>query len=236
MKSLKLALAMAAIALAPVASAQSGGGNWNLTVEEDQVSHRIGNPDADVTLTEYVSYTCSTCAKFAREGDPVLELAYVGSGKIQLEIRQFIRNPIDLAIAMMTHCGAPEKFKQNHAAFMLSQNLWIGPLNNPTQAQINRWTQPGAASRRNIANDFGFYRIMERRGYRITDVDRCLNDEAKAQAFAAATQADAQRLAITGTPTFAINGEKVNVAPVWSALQPELDDALFPRSSSQNGQ
>ncbi|XUU59774.1 thioredoxin domain-containing protein [Erythrobacter sp. HA6-11] len=235
MKPIKLALAVAAIALAPVASAQSGGGNWNLTVDEDQVSHRIGNPNAKVKLTEYVSYTCSTCALFAQQGDPVLELAYVGSGQVQLEIRQFIRNPIDLAISLMTHCGAPEKFKQNHAAFMLSQNMWIAPLNRPTQAQVTRWTQPGAASRRNIANDFGFYRIMERRGYRITDVDKCLNDEAKAQAFAAATQADAERLQIEGTPTFAINGRKVDVSPVWSALQPELDKALANPNSSQNG-
>lgn len=236
MRSFKLALASAAIALAPVASAQTGGGNWNLTVDEDEVSHRIGNPDAEITLTEYVSYTCGTCAKFAREGDPVLEIAYVGSGKVRLEIRQFLRNPVDLTIAMMTHCGAPSKFKQNHAAFMLGQSKWIGPLQNPSQAQIARWTQPGAASRRNIANDFGFYEIMKPRGYRITELDKCLNDDAKAQAFAAATQADAQRLGIRGTPTFAINGEKVDVAPVWSALQPKLDEALFPKNSSQNGQ
>lgn len=226
MKPIRLALLTAAIALGSVASAQPKAGNWNLTVEEDQVSHRIGNPEAEVTLTEYVSYTCSTCARFAREGDPILEIAYVGSGKVRLEIRQFLRNPIDLTIAMMTHCGDPSKFKQNHAAFMLGQDKWIKPLMKPSQPQITRWTQPGAASRRNIANDFGLYDIMESRGYRVTDVDVCLNDEAKAQAFAAATQADAQRLGITGTPTFAINGKKADVAPVWSALQPALDAAL----------
>ncbi len=231
MRPLKMALVATAVTLAPLAlaqatQAQNNAGNWNLTVVEDEVSHRIGNPEAEVVLTEYVSYTCSTCAKFAREGDPVLELAYIGSGKVAVEIRQVLRNPIDLTIAMMTQCGAPSKFKRNHASFMLSQSKWIGTAQGASQAQISRWTQPGAASRRNIANDFGFYDIMKQRGYRITDVDQCLNDEAKAQAFAAAGQADAQRLQITGTPTFAINGEKVDVAPVWAALQPKLDEAL----------
>ncbi|WP_394727227.1 DsbA family protein [Altererythrobacter sp. GH1-8] len=233
MKSFKLALATAAVALAPVALAQSG--NWNLTVKEDEVSHRIGNPDAQVTLTEYVSYTCSHCATFAREGDPVLELAYIGSGKVAVEYRQLLRNPIDLTISMMTHCGDPLKFKQNHAAFMLSQEKWLGTAQGASQAQIARWTQPGAASRRNIANDFGFYEIMKQRGYRITDLDKCLNNEAQAKALADATQSYARDVGVRGTPSFAINGRLVEGAHSWPTLNPKLDEALFPENSSQNG-
>lgn len=236
MKPLKMVLAAAAIALAPVASAQttqlpSNPGNWNLTIEEGEVSHTIGNPAAETVLAEYISYTCPTCAKFAREGDPPLELVYVGSGKVRLEIKHIVRDPIDLTIAMMTHCGEARKFKQNHAAFMLSQPKWIGKLQRQSEAQITRWTQPGAGSRRNIANDFGFYEIMKQRGYRITDVDKCLNDQAKAQKFAEANVAYAQEYGNHGTPMFTINGRRVANVVTWQGLQPNLDAA-----TSQNGQ
>lgn len=226
MKSFKLAFAASAVALAAVATAQGNSGNWNLTVVETATHHRIGNPDAEVVLTEYVSYTCSHCATFAREGDPVLELAYIGSGKVAVEYRQLLRNPIDLTISMMTHCGDPLKFKQNHAAFMLSQDKWIGTAQGASQTQIARWTQPGAASRRNIANDFGFYDIMKPRGYRITDLDKCLSDEALAKSLAEASQSYAQDKGVRGTPSFAINGKLVEGAHSWPALSKKLDEAL----------
>ena len=231
MKPLMLALVAAIVSLAPATSAQNRSGNWNLTVEADQVSHRIGNPDAPVQLSEYISYTCPTCARFAGEGDPPVELAYVGSGKVRLEIRHIVRDPIDLTITMMAHCGPAAKFKKNHTAFMLSQGKWIGKMQNASQSQIVRWTQRGAGSRRNIANDFGFYDIMKQRGYRITDVDKCLNDESKAEALAQATADYIQEYGNHGTPMFTIDGKRVFNVVVWEDLRPNLDAAV-----SQNGQ
>lgn len=225
-KPVKLALAASALVLAPVAIAQSNAGNWNLTVEETPTHHRIGNPDAQVVLAEYVSYTCGHCAHFAKEGDPVLELAYIGSGKVAVEYRQMLRNPVDLTIAMMAHCGEPSKFKQNHAAFMLSQDKWLAKARSATDAQVSRWNGQQAEGRRAIANDLGLYAIMESRGYRITDVDKCLADDVQAKVLADATMSYARDVGVQGTPSFAINGKLIDGAHSWQSLNPKLDEAL----------
>jgi protein-disulfide isomerase len=200
--------------------------NWDASVAESDGGHRIGNPAAEVKVTEFISYTCPHCAAFARAGEPALKIGYVAPGKVSLEIRHLIRDPIDLTAAMLTGCGAAAKFPQNHAAFMLGQDTWIKPLAGSNAAQQARWRTQGAAGRRAIASDFGFYRLMENRGYRRTEVDRCLADDKVAAAMAAKSAEDWKRPGIGGTPAFAINGNVVPGTHSWDALERQLKDHL----------
>ena len=200
--------------------------NWDATVVETDGGHRIGNPDAKVKLTEFISYTCPHCAHFAREGEPRLKLGYVIQGEVSLEIRHLIRDPVDLTAAMLVNCGAAAKFPQNHTAFMLGQDKWIEPLGRATEAQQVRWRVAGAAGRRAIASDAGFYRLMEGRGYRRTEVDRCLADEAFARKLAETSAKDWRLPGVGGTPAFAINGTVMPDTHTWEALEPHLKRAL----------
>ncbi len=219
MKAVKTAILAGAIVLGTGFAT-----NWAVTVSETPAGHLIGNPEAETKLAEYVSYTCSHCASFAREGDPLLKMVYVRSGKVSVEIRHLLRDPIDLTAAMLTHCGATEKFAQNHSAFMLKQDEWFPIAVNSTQAQRNRWSVPDrAAARRAIASDLNFYEIMESRGYSRIEVDRCLADSAKESELIQASRADAQRLGISGTPSFAINDQLLDGVHRWQELQVELD-------------
>jgi 2-hydroxychromene-2-carboxylate isomerase len=109
---------------------------------------------------------------------------------------------------------------------MLGQAGWIGPLGKATDAQKARWTVKGAAGRRAIANDFGFYKIMERRGYNRAAADRCLADEAMATRLAETSARDWKRPGITGTPGFAINGNVLPGTHNWAALQQQLKEYL----------
>ena len=196
--------------------------NWLATVSDEGTAHRIGNPAAKVRLTEYVSYTCPHCAEFNREAEGALQLAYIGTGKVNVEIRHLIRDPVDLTVTVLANCGPPAKFPQNHTAFLSGQAGWIGPMTSASNAQKQRWVAPGSAGRRAIASDFGFYRIMERRGYTRAEMDRCLADTDKAQQVAENSQTQSEELAITGTPTFFLNGNRVegtNWASVEAALQ-----------------
>lgn len=228
--SIARAAALAAAALlsigATAPAAKPSGGNWLTTVAATDGGHRIGNPAAKVKLSEFISYTCPHCAAFAKEGEGPLQLAYIGTGKLSLEVRHLIRDPIDLTAAMLTNCGPATKFLQNHAAFMLGQDKWIAPLASVTDAQKQRWTAPGAAGRRAIASDFGFYAIMERRGYSRVEADRCLADETMARTLAENSAADWKRPGITGTPSFAINGTVMPGTHTWSALEPQLKQFL----------
>lgn len=207
--------------------------NWATTVVQSDGGHTIGNPDAVLKLTEYVSYTCPHCATFTREGEDAIKLAYVAPGKMKLEIRHLLRDPIDLAVTLLTNCGDPAKFPQNHSAFMLSHPQWMASATSATRAQRTRWsTGDDATRRRAIASDLGFYPIMEQRGYSRVQTDACLADEAKATSLADISKRDWDIPGMEGTPSFAINGRLLPQVHSWAGLQPVLR-ARISASASQ---
>lgn len=72
-----------------------------------------------------------------------------------------------------------------------------------------------------IANDFGFYRIMEQRGYDRPTVNRCLADEAMAKRLTAQTQA-ASNAGVEGTPSFMLDGILLTGTHDWQSLNLQL--------------
>ena len=217
---------IAALALcALLAVAARGDWNARLTVSPSG-SHIIGNPAAATRLTEYISYTCSHCADFDRQASDPLRLVYVTSGKLSLEIRHLVRDPIDLAVAMLTNCGPPAKFLQNHTTFLRQQAQWLGRAGSVSPGQKARWSSgPVATRRRAMANDLGFYQTMQARGYDRPAVDRCLADEAMASRLAEQTD-EAVRIGVPGTPSFLINGELLAGTHDWQTLQAQLKARL----------
>ena len=200
--------------------------NWHTVMSRTELGNRVGNPNARAKVVEFFSYTCPHCAEFATESDAALKLGYLAQGKISIEYRHLIRDPVDLTVGMLVNCGAPAKFLGNHDAFLLTQSRWAGPLASHTPAQEARWRTAGAVGRRAIATDFGFYAIMERRGYTRTVVDRCLADEALAQRIADTAAKEWDRPGVDGTPTFAINGVVMPGTHTWASLQRQLDEFL----------
>ena len=217
---------IAALALcALLAIAARGDWNARLTVSPSG-SHIIGNPAAATRLTEYISYTCSHCADFDRQASDPLRLVYVTSGKLSLEIRHLVRDPIDLAVAMLTNCGPPAKFLQNHTTFLRQQAQWLGRAGSVSPGQKARWSSgPAMARRRAMADDLGFYQTMQARGYDRPAVDRCLADEAMASRLAEQTD-EAVRIGVPGTPSFLINGELLAGTHDWQTLQAQLKARL----------
>jgi hypothetical protein len=133
---------------------------------------------------------------------------------------------VDLTVAVLAHCGPIAKFPQNHTAFLTGQSKWIGLMTSATASQKQRWVASGATGRRAIASDFGFYSIMERRGYNRSEVDRCLGDDALVQQLAEESGKDWDKPGIGGTPAFAINGVVMPGTHTWTALSRQLDDFL----------
>ena len=196
---------------------------WSNSIVATDGGHRIGNPEAEVKLVEFMSYTCSHCADFARTGDGAIKLLYVPTGKVSYEIRHLIRDPIDLTAALAAQCGDPSKFMGNHEALILKHDEWMATARKATQAQTARWRFGSFGSRAQaIASDLGFYEIMERRGFSRSQLDQCLTDETRARAIASQSQADIEKFGLQGTPTFIMGGEKLE-AHDWKSLQPQLD-------------
>lgn len=198
-------------------------GNWMATVAVSPGgSHLLGNPAAAVKLVEYVSYTCPHCAHFQREAEMPLQITYVATGKVQVEIRHLVRDPIDMTVAMLTNCGTPTRFYLNHSLFLRNQDAWMARANGASEAQRARWTNGDTAARmRAIAGDLGFYGMMARRGYDRQTLERCLADPAMTKRLVAQTT-QAQQDGVSGTPSFALNGVLLAGTHDWQSLQSQL--------------
>ncbi|WP_296680543.1 thioredoxin domain-containing protein [Novosphingobium sp.] len=218
--------ALVAVAVLSLAATKPAA-NWNTAVAVTPAGgHVLGNPAAQIKLTEYVSYTCPHCAHFEAEATNPLRLAYVRTGKVSVEVQHMLRDPIDLTVAMLTNCGTKDKFFVNHGMFMRSQATWIKLMMTATGPQRSRWSSGDLGTRnRSIAADFHFYEMMATRGYDRAAVDRCLTDKVMAERLAKQAQ-NASELGVTGTPSFAINGALLAGTNEWSVLQPQIDAAL----------
>ena len=89
---------------------------------------RVGNPDAPVKLVEYGSLTCIHCAHFARDGVPELLGTYVKSGRLSYEFRNFVRDPADLAGALLSRCAGADDFFALTGRYFADRDQWIGKI------------------------------------------------------------------------------------------------------------
>jgi protein-disulfide isomerase len=220
------ALAVMSLALLTIGAAPA----WlnTATVTKDG-GHVLGNPNAKVKLTAFESYTCHFCHDFENTAGGAIRLGYVQPGKVSLELRHVIRDPVDLTAAMLTECVPPAKFFQAHRAMYAHFDQILKLLADHTDAQEARWkgtAQDRAAGRRAIAADFGFYDIMESLGMSRPQVTQCLNNNALAERLVAQTAADDKKFDISGTPSFALDGKTLAATHTWDLLQPQIDARL----------
>ncbi len=222
------ALLVAAIVLpATLAAAATPRANWlAMSAVTPEGGHRLGNPDAAIKLVEWVSYTCPHCATFQKQAETPLRMAYVNSGKVSVEVRHLVRDPVDLAATVLANCGSPANFWRLHNAFLIGQDRWIVKMASASDAQKARWSNGGFSARmRAIAADFGFYAIMEQRGYPRAAVDRCLADEAAARRLAGHREA-AAAAGVDGTPSFLLNGLLLTGTHDWQSLELQIKARL----------
>jgi protein-disulfide isomerase len=190
-----------------------------LVVATPQGSRLVGRPGAPLKLVEYVSYTCSHCAAFEKEGADTVAQDLIRPGKASLEYRPFLRNIVDVAATLMVGCGAPSRFPGNHAAVLRAQEKWLVP---PSEAAQQRWQTGDFPTRmRAVAQDMNLYGLFQARGYARAELDRCLANEKLADAIAAENRQAIETLKIGGTPSFLING-KLQPAHDWATLRTAL--------------
>jgi len=202
--------------------------SWHADIERTERGHLIGNPDAEASLIEFVSYTCGHCASFTREGEGALDMVLLAHGHMNLEIRPVIRNAIDLAVSLLAQCGPADGFKSRHRMYMLSQDDWLAKAQNAPRSQQAIWARGDASARLSAARALDLDDMLAERGTSIAKVNACLADDEAASALLEAGKADRAEFAIPGTPSFALDGELLADVHSWDTLYPILSEHFRP--------
>ncbi|MDE1467896.1 thioredoxin domain-containing protein [Aurantiacibacter sp. D1-12] len=205
-------------ALDPIAAPE--GGSWlDVVTQTEEYGYVLGNPDAPIKLIEYGSFTCGTCARFTMEGSEPLKQDYVSTGLVSYELRNLDRNGVDTVISAITRCTAPEAFHP------LADQVW---LNFETVMQGVQSADLGASASLPqeqqwvyVAQESGLLDFFAARGISRDQAASCLSDYDAVLNFSNATNAIANEMGATGTPSFYVNGSKVDGVS-WLDLEPIL--------------
>ncbi len=185
--------------------------------------HVMGNPNAPIKLIEYGSLTCPHCAEFEEKGFPHLRDEYVAKGTVSFEFRNFVRDPYDTTMAMLTRCGEPESFFALTEQVYTNQKAIFDQL-QPIGAQLQAANLPPAKMFSAIGERGGLIDFFAARGIAKDQAAQCLAKSETATKLADDTQKATETFNVTGTPTFIVNGKNVEVA-TWDALEPILKQA-----------
>lgn len=208
---------------APAAIPAPNGSDWTQTVSETPAGgFLVGNPAAKVKVVEYGSMTCSHCADFSKNGMPALLETYVKSGQVNLEFRNFVRDPADIAAAILARCGGATPFYQITDQMFAAQGDWIGKLQQMTPADNQALNGLSPALRTAaLAEKAGLVEFVRLRGVPQDKAQACLADPAALQKLVGMAETAVKDYKISGTPAFLIDGELVE-ALEWSKLEPMI--------------
>jgi protein-disulfide isomerase len=204
------------------------GGDWTQMVTATPAGgYAMGNPNAAVKLVEYGSMTCPHCREFDETGVPALINKYVKSGRVSYEFRNYVRDPYDLAGALITRCNGAKSFFPLTRAMYKDQPNWVAKLQTVTPAQGQALTNLGPDKQfLAIAKLAGFQQWAAMRGVPSAKSNACLTNEAEVNRLVQMnSDATSQYPDFAGTPTFIVNGKLVKGA-TWKVLEPEIRKAL----------
>lgn len=200
------------------------GTNWGETMTvSEQDGYVLGNPDAPIKLVEYASHTCGGCAQFSATAKESIS-EYVATGVVSFEQRNLVRDPIDLTIATLVRCGAKEQMQ------VLSDQAWGNLQQTFAAVQQNGAAYEAAGNMPTeqrfiaIAQAAGLIDFFAARGLSADQQRACLSDTAKIESIANNSSAQAEELGINSTPTFILNGRKLE-ALGWADLEPMIQRA-----------
>jgi protein-disulfide isomerase len=165
----------------------------------------IGSPKAPITITEYASMSCPHCAAFGENVFPMLRSRYIDTGKVRFVFREF---PLDIKAAtasMLARCigkGDSEKsFSAIETLFKLQERL---------VAQTKET----------------LLFVGKLNGMNEQEVEACASDQAQLDKLSADQQYAVRELKVVSTPTFFLNGVKLQGSMPFEDLEERIKPLL----------
>ena len=216
---------------APVAAVPPPAGQqWTEVVSKTpEGGFRMGNPDAPIKLVEYGSRLCPTCGYFGRTGMEPLENNYVKTGKVSYEFREFlVHGAPDIPGALLGRCAGPGPFFPLLEAMFQNQDEMEKKLAD-TQATTALQRSLQGADPAKIATAWaeylGYIDFVKQRGLPEAKARACLQDSKDLDEITKVMQDASQNKGVNGTPTFFLNGERLDGVNGWDQLEPRLKAA-----------
>lgn len=147
----------------------------------------IGNAEAPVTMVEYASLTCGHCGAFHNQVLPLLKAEYVDTGKLKILFRSFPFDGLATAGAMLAHCVAPVQQSKFLMILFERQSIWLA-----SQQPLDE-----------------LLKISRQAGLSEADFRICLKDESILAGIRAVQKDAHEELKVQSTPTFFINGARL---------------------------
>ncbi|MBO9706880.1 MAG: DsbA family protein [Caulobacter sp.] len=203
MRSLTRRLLTAAALSASVAVALAGCAKKE-TPSADDMS--LGNPSSKVTVVEYASASCVHCGRWNNEVFPAFKAKYIDTGKVNYVYREFLTPPEQVAAAsfLLARCAGKDKY--------------FSVIDSVYHSQEEMFT----------TGDFRgvLLRIAQSAGLNEQQFNACVTDEKALKALNARVEKYAKDANIRGTPTFVVNGVKINGEDGGEATMAQLDAAI----------
>ena len=195
MASSRRQLIAAALALGVALAGPALGAVERSNLPDDMT---LGNPAAKVTVIEYASASCSHCAEFNNDVFPAFKAKYIDSGKVHYVFREFLTSPAEVAAAsfLVARCAGKDKY------FSVLDTIFRGQAEMYQSGDIK-----GA-----------LLRAAQGAGMTEAQFDACLTNEAAGDALSARVRRYAKEDGIDSTPTFVINGKKMETAATLANL------------------
>lgn len=191
-------LALAAASLA----ACSGGSKSAVGTDQDMTQ---GSPSAPVTVIEYASTSCPHCALYNSNDFPELKKQYIDTGKVRYVFRETLIHPqLDSAAYLLAGCVPKDKFFNVIDALMRGQSEYYAP------SIVNA---PNADEAIGQAYRTVLLRTAESQGLTQDQALKCMSDPNAAAKLTDRLQAEAKQYDVDSTPTFIVNGKKVQPTP-----------------------
>lgn len=221
----------APVSATPVAPTTPPAGKaWtDVIAKTPEGGYRQGNPNAPIKLVEYGSRNCPYCGLFGRTAPEPLRKNYIATGKVSWEFRDFlIHGAPDLAAALLNQCVPDETFFPMLDKFFENQDQFLQRTEQlvKTQPQLAQQLQqlPPPQAAVGFAEQLGMIEFMKQVGVPEAKARQCLGDTKKIDAIAKVNADAATVYGVNGTPSFFINGKKVE-AGSWEQLEPLLKQA-----------
>jgi protein-disulfide isomerase len=156
----------------------------------------LGDPNAPITVIEYMSMTCPHCAHFHTTTFEPIKTKYVDSGKVRFIIREFPFDPVATAAFMLARSNPqkPEEPATSEQYFAMVSLLF---------KQQRAWAAPADKDVRKA-----LLQTVRIAGYSQQTFEACLTNQKLLDEINTVVKRGADEFGVNSTPTFLINGKK----------------------------